>query len=200
MGWVAQAAQTAQPLLSQHHLRETVLDPRAALITDIDMQLRHYLGQGVDQQRSLVDARYARDVLLVCDGMTGTDLPVLSKQFRQASQGVRIALPVLRAAVVTEPEPRSAAGQQTIDDTSAAAGHDAGPPQGWAQNTSGFGHSHPAIADFNLAPRYGTRDSALVATDRQGHLIPPPGIAASYSPHTALPWYSWRRWWVTKQA
>lgn len=173
------------------------MDPRAALITDIDTHLRHYLGQGVDLQRTLVDARYARDVLLVCDGMAGTDLPGLARRYRQASQGVRTALPVLRAAVAVavEPEPRAAT---SVENPVAARGHDAGPPQGWAQNTSGFGHSHPPLADFNLSPHYGARDSAPTVTDRQGHLLAMRDMPAGYPAAPALPWYSWRRWFTTQ--
>ncbi len=174
-----------------------VLDSRAALINDIDTQLRHYLGQGIDPQRTLVDARYARDVLLVCDGMGGTDLPTLARQFRQVSQGVRVTLPVLRAAVAVEPEPQSASSSQRTAEAGAPGGHDAGPPQGWARNTSGFGHSHPSIADFNLSPHYGARDAAPAVTDRLGNVLVPPS-AGNLMPHgAALPWYSWRRWWFT---
>jgi hypothetical protein len=174
-----------------------VLDPRAALITDIDTQLRHYLGQGIDLQRTLVDVRYARDVLLVCDGMGGTDLPTLSQRYRQASQGLRVTLPVLRAAVAIDAEPPSASALQRNAESGAPGGHDAGPPQGWARNTSGFGHSHPPIADFNLSPHYGARDTAPAVTDRLGNVLVPPSAENLMPQGAALPWYSWRRWWFT---
>jgi hypothetical protein len=165
------------------------LDHRIPLISDIDTQLRHHLGQGVDQQRTLVDARYARDVLLVCDGMTGTDLPHLARRFRQASQGARVALPVLKSAV-----PAAAAAPSA---TLPPGGHDPGPPQGWAHNTSGFGASRPMIADFNLDARYGSHAREPVVTDGQGHAIAPrhPAPQALSLHGKALPWYSWRRWW-----
>lgn len=172
------------------------MDPRAALITDVDTQLRHYLGQGVDVQRTLVDARYARDVLLVCDGMTGTDLPQLSRRFRQASQGVQVVLPVLRAAIQVDAPPPADAADNT---NSAAGGDDAGPPQGWSRNTSGFGHSHPPIADFNLAPHIGTPNRALMVADGHDKLTTPPGESTAYQFGNSLPWYSWRRWWFTRR-
>jgi len=43
------------------------------------------LGQGVDVERLLADARYARDVLLACDGFDGSELPLLSAQFRRVA-------------------------------------------------------------------------------------------------------------------
>jgi hypothetical protein len=93
------------------------MDPRTVIAQHIDRQLRDCLGQGVDAHRALSDSRYARDMLLVCDAMTGTELPQLARQFRVA--GKRIAREARRP------------------------GHDAGPPQGWAANTSGFGVTQP---------------------------------------------------------
>ena len=93
------------------------MDPRAVIANRIDLQLRRELGQGVDPCRALSEARYARDMLLVCDALVGTDLPLLARQFRVAGQ--RMALEARRP------------------------GRDAGPPQGWAANTSGFGASQP---------------------------------------------------------
>jgi hypothetical protein len=92
------------------------MDPRAVIAQRIDLQLRRHLGEGVDAPRTLSDERYARDVLLVCDAMAGTDLPVLARQFRVAGK----------------------LGQKPQ-----RGGHDAGPPQPWAADTSGFGHSRP---------------------------------------------------------
>ncbi len=42
------------------------------------------LGQGIDPARMLNEPLYARDVLLVCDALHGTDLPELARLFRQA--------------------------------------------------------------------------------------------------------------------
>jgi hypothetical protein len=100
------------------------MDPRTVIATRIDMGLRRKLGEGVDVPRALRDEVYARDMLLVCDALTATDLPLLARRFRAAGE--------LMAA-----EQR--------------AGHHAGPPQGWAVNTSGFGVSRPS-AEPPVAP------------------------------------------------
>jgi hypothetical protein len=60
------------------------MDPRSVIANRIDLGLRRHVGEGVDPQRTLHDARYARDVLLVCDALKGTDLPQLARQFRAA--------------------------------------------------------------------------------------------------------------------
>ena len=106
------------------------MDPRTVIAHRIDMQLRRHLGEGVDAERTLRDGRYARDVLLVCDAMHETDLPLLARQFRVA--GARM-----------EAERRG--------------GHNAGPAQPWAAETSGFGVSQPplqtpAVAGQKRAP------------------------------------------------
>ena len=43
------------------------------------------IGQGLDRQRLLRDALYARDVLLVCEALHHTGLPDLAQRFRQAA-------------------------------------------------------------------------------------------------------------------
>jgi hypothetical protein len=96
------------------------MEPRTVIVEHIDRQLRHHLGEGVDAHRTLHDARYARDVLLVCDAMKDTDLPTLARQFRAAGEHM-------------------AAEQQRR----LAPGHHAGPAQPWAEDTSGFGVSRP---------------------------------------------------------
>jgi hypothetical protein len=96
------------------------MDPRDIIATRIDLHLRRHLGVGVDSHRALTDARYMRDVLLVCDAMADTDLPLLARQFRVA-------------------------GERMAQEASQHPGHDAGPPQGWAANTSGFGVSQPPL-------------------------------------------------------
>jgi hypothetical protein len=42
------------------------------------------LGAGVDRHRMLMDERYQRDVLLVCDGLQATPAPLLAHHFRRA--------------------------------------------------------------------------------------------------------------------
>lgn len=47
--------------------------------------LERELGQGLDRQRLLADALYARDVLLVCEALVASDGPVLARAFRRAA-------------------------------------------------------------------------------------------------------------------
>ncbi len=54
------------------------------IVERIDAWLVHELGQGIDRQRMLQDAAYARDVLLVCDAHSGTAMAALAQHFRQA--------------------------------------------------------------------------------------------------------------------
>ena len=93
------------------------MDPRAVIATRIDLLLRRQLGEAVDTARVLRDARYARDILLVCDALAGTEAPRLARQFRAAGKHMH------QAALVEH----------------SRAGHAEGPPQGWAAQTSGFG-------------------------------------------------------------
>lgn len=101
------------------------MDPRTVIAQRIDLKLRHMLGTGVDARRTLDDERYARDVLLVCDAMVDTDLPLLARQFRAAGK--------LHA------KEQQAARQQ-------APGQHPGPAQDWAGDTSGFGVTRPPKA------------------------------------------------------
>ncbi len=43
------------------------------------------LGQGLDRQRMVQEALYARDVLLVCDALHHSDAPFLAHHFRRAA-------------------------------------------------------------------------------------------------------------------
>ena len=52
----------------------------------IDTLLAREMGEGVDAERMLSDALYARDVLLVCDAMREHELATLSPRFRRAME------------------------------------------------------------------------------------------------------------------
>jgi hypothetical protein len=54
----------------------------------IDILTRTELRIGIDPQRMVRDALYARDVLLVCDTQRGSDLATLSQHFRVAANEV----------------------------------------------------------------------------------------------------------------
>ena len=62
------------------------MDQRHIIVSRIDLQLRRHLGQAVDAHRAVSDTRYAKDMLLVCDAMEGTELPQLAMQFREADE------------------------------------------------------------------------------------------------------------------
>ncbi len=51
----------------------------------IDAGLRAELGEGIDALRMVAEPLYARDVLLVCDAMVGSELQSLSSLYRQAA-------------------------------------------------------------------------------------------------------------------
>lgn len=51
----------------------------------IHLLLVRELGQGLDRQRMVNDALYARDVLLVCDALRLTDAPFLALHFRRSA-------------------------------------------------------------------------------------------------------------------
>ncbi len=58
---------------------------RCLTIADrMDVLLQAELGLGIDLQRLVGDALYARDVLLVCDAFHGHELADLARQFRAA--------------------------------------------------------------------------------------------------------------------
>jgi hypothetical protein len=78
------------------------MDPRSIIISRIDLQLRRHLGQPVDTHRAVSDTRYAKDLLLVCDAMEGTDLPHLASQFRAADEQIIAA----RRALAPKPATR----------------------------------------------------------------------------------------------
>jgi hypothetical protein len=83
------------------------MDARTLIASRIDLQLRRHLGQPVDPYRAVHDVRYARDMLLVCDAMEGTDLPHLASQFRDAGDHLGAA----RRALALRPGPRTAAAK-----------------------------------------------------------------------------------------
>ena len=89
---------------------------RLQLATRIHRLLLREIGHDIEVQRLLADARYARDVLLVCDAVPGGELVALASLFRMATS--------------------SAAGQR------GAPGH-VELANDWGRDTSGFGLSQP---------------------------------------------------------
>lgn len=54
----------------------------------IHLLLVREIGQGLDRQRMVKEPLYARDVLLVCDALPGTDAAFLAGHFRRAAVAV----------------------------------------------------------------------------------------------------------------
>ncbi len=63
--------------MNQRHCQKIAVRIDALLLREID--------QGIDTARMVADSRYARDVLLVCDAMRGTEAPGLAGHFRRAT-------------------------------------------------------------------------------------------------------------------
>ena len=55
----------------------------------INLLLQRELAQGIDVPRMLAQPLYARDVLLVCDAVRGSDLALLAQQFRDCGDDVQ---------------------------------------------------------------------------------------------------------------
>ena len=94
------------------------MDQRHIIVSRIDLQLRRHLGHPVDAHRAVSDARYAKDMLLVCDAMEGTELPQLATQFRQVDEQMIAARRALapranaRVPMAYSPMPVPAAASQ----------------------------------------------------------------------------------------
>ena len=82
------------------------------------------IGHGIQIERLLGDARYARDVLLVCDACVGSELMALAVMFRDVTANL--------PAHLTE----------TVPDRHEPPGY-AQQPNEWARDTSGFGLTQP---------------------------------------------------------
>jgi hypothetical protein len=98
------------------------------IATKIHFYLMRELGQGIDVEKMLKQPRYARDVLLVCDACTGTELAQLATQYRNARDLYK-----------------------RLDQHQAMAPGHAAHPTEWAKNTTGFGVSRP-MEDSGPAP------------------------------------------------
>lgn len=72
------------------------MDTRLPFAQRIEHGLRRHLGTYIDIELMLRSGLYARDVLIVCDMITGSDLPDLARQYRAA--GAEAAWAALRAA------------------------------------------------------------------------------------------------------
>lgn len=101
----------------------------------INLLLQRELAQGIDVQRMLAQPLYARDVLLVCDAVRGSDLAMLAQQFRDCGDDVQLETgPVGSAArsshVGKGPESQSSAWPEDADARPSIW------PQAWLRTTS----------------------------------------------------------------
>ncbi|WP_201495766.1 hypothetical protein [Rubrivivax sp. A210] len=60
--------------------------------------LQRELGEGIDRERMVHHALYARDVLLVCEALRASDMPDLARAFRRAVSAPEPVLAVPAAA------------------------------------------------------------------------------------------------------
>jgi len=108
----------------------TALPSRLQIATRIHQLLLRELGQGVAVEMLLTRERYARDVLLVCDALRGSELAQLADDFRRlTAQQRQAAAP--RAAPRSPPSSLPAALAQR------PPGHVLQPTD-WSADTSGF--------------------------------------------------------------
>ena len=84
------------------------MDTRTCLrIADrLNAGLKRELGQGIDRERMVKQGLYARDVLLVCEALRGSELARLAHQFRAAVAAAEPAPDAARVAAT----PREGAG------------------------------------------------------------------------------------------
>ncbi|MBI5256846.1 MAG: hypothetical protein HY855_10135 [Burkholderiales bacterium] len=113
------------------------------IATKIHFYLMRELGQGIDVEKMLKHPRYARDVLLVCDACTGTELAQLAVQYRSARDLYKrldqrqATTPPGHAAHPTEwsKDTTGFGLSRPMDETGPATGHDVGPDAGQPADT-----------------------------------------------------------------
>ncbi|MDE2368888.1 MAG: hypothetical protein KGN16_07935 [Burkholderiales bacterium] len=102
----------------------------------IHLRLMAELGEGIDTERMVEDPLYARDVLLVCDALRGSDLAQLAVMYR--------------AALRAEPRPEPTAAP--LPETAAA---ESTPPSTWGSifnSVFGASSTSPAPLDGPAPP------------------------------------------------
>ncbi len=92
------------------------------------------IGHSIDLVELLENPLYARDVLLVCDACSGSELMSLSARFRSAGLPTSPNLPKA-STPAAKPSPTPPVALR-------APGH-AQQPNDWSRDTSGFGISQP---------------------------------------------------------
>ena len=72
------------------------------------------LGQGIDTRRMLTEVLYARDVLLVCEALAGTEGALFARAFRRAAAGPSEDELARQASSLRRPELAAAAGPRWL--------------------------------------------------------------------------------------
>jgi hypothetical protein len=124
------------------------------------------LDHSIELERLLGDPRYARDVLLVCDACTGSELQAQAAMFRASAPPVGRRAGDTPAAGLSartvRPTPPQPAGRGPAPRQLGSPGR-ALQANAWSRDTSGFGVSRPASTGTSAAGA--PSDSAPVAPD-----------------------------------
>ncbi len=124
---------------------------RLQLAQRIYQVLVREIDHAIEVERLLTDARYARDVLLVCDALPGSEAPPLAMQFR--------ALPLPAAGVAARQAPAGPPGH-------------ARQPTDWSRDTSGFGVTRPPPVDPLASSRSRDTDTPAGTPERRRNWLP----------------------------
>ena len=100
----------------------------------IDTLLQDLLNQGIDAERMVADALYARDVLLVCEAFGSGELPELARLYRAAASAPPSA-PTSPSAGA--PAPRKAQPGRAVLEPARQAGRAAGRISGFFSSIFG---------------------------------------------------------------
>ena len=124
---------------------------RLQLARRIYQVLVREIDHAIEVERLLTDDRYARDVLLVCDALPGSEAPPLATQFR--------AMPPPAAGMAAHPVPTRAPGH-------------ARQPTDWSRDTSGFGVTRPPPVAPLASSRPGVAEPPDRPPDGPPHKLP----------------------------
>lgn len=156
------------------------LKARMHLATRIHYALLRFLGTGIEANRMVGDASYAREVLFVCEGSKDEVLQDLGRQFAAMTRPPGTARPASAVGPTRHPPIRQPAAPQapgrapTADRPAAdaiareadASGRTSSLPAPqdatWAGDTSGFGFVTPSDFEDERMPRHAPSRFSLV--------------------------------------
>ena len=123
---------------------------RVQLAQRIHQVLVREIDHAIEVERLLADARYARDVLLVCDALPGSEAPPLAAQFR--------ALPSPAADLLARQSPAGAPGHAQL-------------PTDWSRDTSGFGVTRPPPVETAAGRRPDVGEPPATPAERRSNWL-----------------------------